>query len=557
MAAATAVASATHARRGTAAGGRDARDADSGRPAGRAAAPRRDADGFEEVVYSANRRRRVEEANAGDGGRMDDATGQEEHWQAAGAGPGGDGAADGAIMEECLSDVDADDADDAHQEMEEDDPAELRRRMEREQATVRALIREGLDGEHPAMAAAVAARDAAEGAWRSTRKPHPVARRMGWAQRRLDRATRARDKVREDLALFDSQAKEQRDQIVERLGQAMDRVSKCQQALDDLQDEAATEAPCSRRGNGTAEVCSRLAGGMRNAVAPHVAALASQLADGSAAQEHFNLLVAQLEGLQGELDEHARAKDGDAGHEEYYIADDRSDAEWSESHDVPGDGVRGGDVGTEAQGDQADLPRWRSKGHGRWNKDGSDMGWRSGKGTGQAVGLPAPATPTAAAANAPLCNARSSGQQRESAKACGDGAKSAPPAPPGQRKPGAGGAARGNCDGDSAPPPNKLHKGQSQADSEDARAAASDTNRAMELMQAQQGAAAAGEFGSQAAVQAAARLHSQNVAKVVNAAIAQGVQPVTPAGEELIMLGPQELQQWATANLDREQGTWW
>ncbi len=509
-------------------------------------------------MHRSTSRRRAKEASAGDDDRMDDATGQEEHWQATGAGGDGDGDAAGARLDDYFSDADADDADgDQEEEGEEDDPAALRRRLEREQATVRALLREGLDEGHPAMVAAVAARDAAEGAWQSSRKPHPVARRMGWAQRKLDRAMRARDRVREELALFDAQAKVQRDQIAARLGQAADRVSSCQQALDDLQDEAATDAPCHKRGNGAAEVCSRLAGGMRNAVAPHVAALASQLPEGSAAQEHFNLLVAQLEGLQGELDEHAKAKDDDSGHEQYYIADDRSDEEWSESHDLPGDGGRGGGTESATHAAQANVPRWQSKGYGRWDKNGGDSGRRSGKGTGQAVGPSTAATPAAPAADARRCSGASSGPQSAAAQACGDQANPPPPAASGRRKPGAGGAARGGREEEGAQPPSKQHKGQSQTDSEDARAAASDTGRALELMQAQQGAAAAGEFGSQAAVQAAAHLHAQNVAKVVSAAISQGVQPLSSDGEELIMLGPQELQRWAEEHLDREKGSWW
>jgi hypothetical protein len=105
--------------------------------------------------------------------------------------------------------------------------------------------------------------------------------------------------------------------------------------------------------------------------------------------------------------------------------------------------------------------------------------------------------------------------------------------------------------------PNKLHKGQASPTPADARGTTDDNSRARELMQAQQGAAAAGEFGSQAAIQAAAHLHSQNVDRVAKAAISQGVQPVTSAGDELIMLGPQELAQWASDNLDSAKGQWW
>jgi hypothetical protein len=47
------------------------------------------------------------------------------------------------------------------------------------------------------------------------------------------------------------------------------------------------------------------------------------------------------------------------------------------------------------------------------------------------------------------------------------------------------------------------------------------------------------------------------VDRVTRAAIEQGVQPITDAGEELIVLGPQELEQWANAKLDRAKSQWW
>ncbi len=484
---------------------------------------------------------------------------QDEQQPAAAEDPGKRAeAADGDEVDG-TSDMDADDVDDEadadQQDLEEDDPAELRRRLDSEQAMVRMLVREGVNDEHPAMVAAVAARDAAEEAWRSTRRPHPVARRMGWAQQGLDRAMRARDRVREELAQFDEQTKEQRAQIAERLGQAMDRVSKRQRALDELQEEAATEVPASRRGRGIAEICSKLAGGMRTLVAPHVAALASKLPEGSEAQEQFNLLVAKLEGLQGELDQHAAVSN--QAHEEYCIADGQSEAEWSESHDLPGAGTRDGNNGNAEQGARVDLPRWRSKGHGRWNKDGEETARRTGKGTGHTDKPPAAAAPSALAADAAPRTTATSTLRPMAAWAGEGGDEVAATARSAQPKPGTGGDARGGRQDDGAPPPNKLHKGQATLDSGNAQAALSDTSRAMELMQAQQGAAAAGEFGSQAAIQAAAQLHSRNVDRVAKAAISQGIQPVTSAGEELIMLGPQELAQWASEKLDTAEGQWW
>ncbi len=435
-------------------------------------------------------------------------------------------------------DEDEHERDGDHPRTMEDDPVALRTRLEEEQATVRTLARQGIDAAHPAMVAAVAARDAAEDAWRAARTPHPVARRMGWAQQALDRALRSRDKVREELAQFDADTKERRSVIAERLGQTMERVAKRREALEALQEEAALDAPGYRKGQDTAEVCSQLAGGMRQSIAPRVAALASALADGSEAQEQFNLLVAQLEGLQGKLDQHAN--DGDRCCEEYDIAGESSETEWSESHDLPHAGARSGGAGGTVPRAHAGPPKWRSKGHGRWGKDGDNATRRTGKGTGQAE--------TAAVAAAP-----SAMDMDDTQSPTGATAASAT-----RTKPGAGGNNRGRAcrEDESAPPPNKLHKGQEAPPSSDVRAT-DDGSRALELMQAQQGAAAAGEFGSQAAIQAAAQLHSRNVDRITKAAINQGVQPLTATGDELIVLGPQELAQWAEANLDRAGDQWW
>ncbi len=473
----------------------------------------------------------------------DDDMGMDEATSAQHTGSGGEGGLGGARPGEADGSSHAvpyvDEEEDEDQPR-QDDPSELKRRLENEQAMVRALIREGVEPSHPAMLAAVAARDAAEEAWRATRRPHPVARRMGWAQQALDRAMRSRDKVREELASFDEKTKQQRGLIEQRLEQAMERVAKRSEALEELQEEAALDAPGYKRGLDTAELCSRLAGGMRQSIAPQVAAISSMLADGSQAQEQFNLLVAQLEGLQGKLDMHAH--EGDRGHEEFDIADESSEAEWSESHDLPRTEAHGRRADGASQGGQAGLPTWTPKGHGRWNRDREEhQARRTGKGTGH-VGTPLDATAPAAMDTGGQCDQI--------------GATTAGAARP---KPGAGSHSRGRGgrDDETMPPPNKLHKGQATSATSGTRGPAGDDDRAQELMQAQQGAAAAGDFGSPAAIQAAAQLHSRNVDKIARAAIEQGVQPLTDAGDELIVLGPQELAQWASDHLDSAQGQWW
>ncbi len=433
---------------------------------------------------------------------------------------------------------------DEDQPGDEEDSATLKQRLEKENAAVRALAREGLAEDHPAMAAAVAARDAVDAAWRSSRKPHPVARRMGWAQRRLDKAMRARDRVRDELAEYDTRAREQRDAILERLGNAMERVAKHREALDVLQEEAAVDAPSARKGNGAAGVCAQLAGGMRTELAPTVEALAAEIPEGSAAHAHLSIIIAKLEGMQGKLEQVGNGTDG---YQEYNMSegDAPSEAEWSESHEL------GGGPGADADAAKG-ARQWATKGHGRWCREGAGHAQHSGKGgtardTDGPVAVPRPATTTTdehAGAAPPTPTTAQKGTARAARQ--GDTGPS-----------GKGVDANGdNCTEDQQPP-NKSRKGQDPADTAMAHAAAQDTARALQLMESQRTAAAAGEYGSQAAIQAAGQLHARNVAQVVSAAIERGIQPITETGEELIMLGPQELEEWTAKHMPDGKGQFW
>ncbi len=427
---------------------------------------------------------------------------------------------------------------------EEQDSAALKLRLDKENSAVKALAREGLGDAHPAMVAAVAARDAADAAWRSARTPHPVARRMGWAQRRLDKAMRARDKIRDELDDFDTATREKRAAIVDRLGLAVDRVSRQREALEALQEEAAVDVPNNRRNSAAADVCAQLAGGMRMELAPTVEALAAEIPEGSAAHAHLSIVIAKLEGMQGRLEQAASAADG---HQRcnFSDADAPSEAEWSESHELEG---AHGDGTEAAKGGH----QWMAKGHGRWRKEADGSTQHQGKGEN----INSAVRPSNAA------------QPAEDGSHVPGGTATSPPAPtqegtavaanPCDAGPTGGGTEQGEDDsGECQPPANKSRKGQDPADSAEAHVAAQDAARARQLMESQRATAAAGAYGSQAAIQAAGQVHARNVAQVVAAAIDQGVQPITEAGEELIMLGPQELEEWTSKHLAKGRDKFW
>ncbi len=394
------------------------------------------------------------------------------------------------------------------------------------------------------MRAAVAARDAALQAWRGARTPHPVARRMGWAQRRLDKALNQQDRMREELHKFDLETKERREKIIARFDLVKDKVRRHREELEALQEEASAELYCTRKPGGG--LFAKLAGGMRDTVAPNVAALAAALPEGSEASHQVALLMAHLEGMQHELEQRATEEGKEGGHEEYDIADggdddgrSDDDYEWSESHEL--DVAHGGDpMEDDGRGDADGNRRWQSKGHGRWNKaelhtrreDG--MGKGDNMHTATAAAAASTTTATTATAAPPPFPATGNGITPKGA-GCGKGAPITTP-------PRAAAVPAMASDDER---PHKHRKGQVAEDTVEAQNAAMATG----LMLEQKAAAAAGAWGSEAAVQAAGQLHAKHVNQVVAAAIAQNVQPLTDNGDELIMLGPQELAEWAETHL--------
>ncbi len=464
--------------------------------------------------------------------------------------------------------------DDGADEEEEDegqaeDPATLRKRLEQEEATVKMLARGGMHPQHPAMAAAVATRDHAAEAWRAARKPHPVGKRMGWAQQKYDRAFAALERARGELADFDERINAQREKIVEKMARAREKVGRLREELEELQEEAGAEVGSTRRGRGGEVLCARLADGMRGTVAPNVAALAAQLDEGSEAHRQVCLLMGHLQGLQNELEAHASGDQEDNDHHQSFnIADDdtrsEDDWQWSETcghgngHDTESeDDAMGSSVECAAP-----APVWKPEGHGRWGKDGprtSRQGPQAGKGVGSASApadaegssaaagdrreAPKPGTQadtrsTAANASVGSETTRNEGHAHQAAAAASGRTTSTHCA----------GKGRDTSNDDEARP-NKSRRGQASEDSIDAMSAVRDTARAVELQQSQRAAAEAGPFGTEAAVQAAAQVHAREVARITEAAVNQGVQPVTEEGDDLIMLGPQALAQWAEANL--------
>ncbi len=409
-----------------------------------------------------------------------------------------------------------------------EDSAATKARWDKEAATVRLLERNGMHSSHPVLRAAVAARDAAAQAHRRGKTPHPVARRMGWAQSKLDRALRMQDRTRAELAAFDEECRLRRLKLTEKLDEDRARVGKHRRALEDLQVEAGAEmfSPNGAAAGGK-EACDRAAASLRSA-APRVVALAQSLPEDSPARREVNLLLAELSTLQSQLDQAAWDK---GGAENFDIADGES--EWSESHEL-GTTDAGGPADAGRGSSAVAPPGWRAEGHGRWQNGKGRSGAADppeGKGSassGADCGQPAPpqAPTQAAPAVVPPRVIRGEGRTADGDGECGDERAA------------------------------KHRRGQEEADSARAAAAVQDANNAMELLQQHAAGAAAG-FGTPNGVRLAAQQHARQVEKVVMLATDHGIQAVTEDGQDLIVLGPDDLRAWAKKHLSGKTEAWW
>ncbi len=443
--------------------------------------------------------------------------------------------------------------DDGDDDGADEPPADLKRRLDEEVAMVKWLEREGVAPEHPSMRAALAARDAAESAWRASRSPQPVGKRMGWAQARLDRAIRQQGRVVQEMAIFDSEVKIQRDKIGERLLAARARVSKHREALEALQEEAANLVQSSgERGRGR-QICSRVVDGITTTVAPHIMALAATIPEGTAAAAKLQELMGQIEAIQVQL--RSVAEDGGgphagehpeprAPHQRFDIADGATSEAWSESHELDGHCADGSAAGAGSERGQPAETHWHTRGFGRWCK-------AADSGAAAASAVAAGGGPSTLGAAASLTGEQAMPPPRAAARG-----RTLDSATEGAAAEGAAGGDRDGNDQAAEPPAAKARKGQTAEDSEDAAASVQQTRRAVEGMaqQAAAASAAAGTMDATALARHQSQIHASTVAAVINQAIAQGVQPVTEDGTDLIVLGAEALARWAAENLRSEAG---
>ncbi len=383
-----------------------------------------------------------------------------------------------------------------------------------EVAVVRKLRRQGLAADHPAMAAASRARDDAEALWRGAKDPAPPAVRLSRAQARLDRAVEIQAESRRAILDLERAHKARLAELQCKLDEDTERVRMRRRQLGEVQDEVASGRSGSGRvttaqGKAVQQVHTTL----RGTVAPTISALVDQLDTSTPAWSILNGLLGTLSTSQALLEEAIAGKpaaqrydigddaqgerDADGVEDDKDDNDGRSTSEWSESHELR-DG-RG--CGFPAKG-------WHGEGDDGWGgRDDADQPMGSGE------WWDAPRSDWEAGVRWQSCGHSKWTRSRATWADCWED-----------------------------------ERAQEQEDAEQPAAA----RRRLEPSKPPQGTNADGAGGGAAAVPAQATQQLQQeeyVQRVIAAAIAVGVQPLTAAGEDLRLLDAHQLAAWAAENL--------
>ncbi len=433
---------------------------------------------------------------------------------------------------------------------EEPEPEHLRRLWEQEGKAVRLLEQQGLPDTSPVLIAAREARDRSEDNWRKAKKPQPLAVRMGWMQRKVDRAAKALERARLEYEAFEEDVDRRRQLLQDKIKVAEEWYWHRDSQMEELHAEAgglvagggSGGAAKHRSGSSEAEQ-------LRSIFAKEMQAFAESLEEGTDARSKANLLLAKLETAQTA-----------ARPEQYHIGGDQSE---------PHDGAdchasKGGARGTCSDS------TWKVDAGGRWNRalggKGAAVGPTAG-GTMQGGELRSKGTsatdarPTMPTAEDSTSLGIKGGAERGKGGIIGTSSQS-PAAGPNATVQGDIGqiTGRGRCagsvrprDDDGGPCP-KSHRGHGVDGDAPGQAGDDDGQRAERLRQEQAIAMAAAQeanavFGDEKSRQIAGQLYAHQVDMAKQRAEKVGV-PVVIGGKQLIELSPEELGEWVRNALE-------
>jgi hypothetical protein len=231
--------------------------------------------------------------------------------------------------------------------------AELRRERDRAQRAVRRLQDQEADIPTALLEAARSQAKEADERWRAAKPPHPVDKRIEWAEIKLNKAVKLQNKHKAELEEFENYVEEQRKKFKRRAEEDRERTAKHQAALDDLRAEGGSVSDhIPKVVVGLANAARLVASGMDCELFPRLQTIAEGLRDGTKEKEDLLLTINTMLSMQVMLQ---------GGH---------VDDDGAETYDI-GDGDEGDDV---AEGDLGSL---------NGMDDNDDHGLHDGDGLGK------------------------------------------------------------------------------------------------------------------------------------------------------------------------------
>ncbi len=448
---------------------------------------------------------------------------------------------------------------------------------------------------HALLIDARAGRDAAEARWRSAKTPHPLVKRLRWADQELRDAEAKLQQHCDDLDQYRAEAARRIRDLEERVASCSAKVAKKRAAIEALHAEGAQRSP----NWATDQAAKAAACGISTDVAPALLAAIERLGSGHGADteniiQDLQLAAASLNRVQGVLQD---------------AADGAANAEGPQCFDISGGG-RGGTHGAGTDG-HTKPPAAPHPPNPRWTRSGPHAPWRraSEQGTSKRKASSSPSVPPSSTSEGAVERARSLLARTASATTGTSGDVEV--CTGGRSGDGEACAAEGKAPGDTLPrgaetndlaeaarrehavaqrqfaqaqlqqqqQPNEAQVQQEEAQrlqrqtqhqeelqrhqaaaQQAAERRAAEEARQRELLiaslspqelamaaqlQAQQQAVGALVFGSESASAAAGLVHQANARKIADEAAAAGVQVDV---EMLVRMSPEELAEWDIAH---------
>ncbi len=243
---------------------------------------------------------------------------------------------------------------------------------------------------HELLVDARAGRDAAEAKWRAAKRPHPLVKRIKWADQELKDAEAKLRQHRLDLEHHRAQAAKRTSELEERVAVDLTRVERKRAALEALHAEGAQQSPSWPSDRAALVAVS----GIESDVAPILLAAIERLGsphggDKDAIIQELDLAAVSLNRVQGVLQDAADLAKQDGTTRHYDISGDGSSA-------TPGGEARG----------TPKPPMPPTPSNPRWTRPAPHAPWRKAAGTAAAA-----AASTASSAPTPRLSAAEAVEQ--------------------------------------------------------------------------------------------------------------------------------------------------